>query len=241
MTATKTVKLTAAQRKAAFKMLVDLQDDTMCDRGSLNLQETFDATAAKYKLTLEQLAEIQDEGILNISPPLDTPAPYQVKRAKSAPQASVQKTAKPEKAAPTTPTNKAAAEMAAKILADQVTVSDTLIEGTVRQVIINAYERNPIARARCIAHYGPSCVVCGFNFGAVYGPFADGFIHVHHVKSLSAIGAEYEVDPIADLRPVCPNCHAVIHLGGKCRGIEEVRRLLRRGTAGNSTGRRKPK
>ena len=36
-----------------------------------------------------------------------------------------------------------------------------------------------------------------------------------------------EVDPVADLRPVCPNCHAVIHLGGACRTIEEVRRLLK--------------
>lgn len=110
-------------------------------------------------------------------------------------------------------------------LAEEVMVSGPLIEGAVCQVVINAYERNPIARARCIALYGASCVVCGFNFGDVYGPLADGFIHVHHVKPLSEIGAKYEVDPIADLRPVCPNCHAVIHLGEKCRSIEEVRQL----------------
>jgi predicted HNH restriction endonuclease len=64
----------------------------------------------------------------------------------------------------------------------------------------------------------------------VYGPLAEGFIHVHHVKQLSEIGAEYEVDPVADLRPVCPNCHAVIHLGGECRGIDQVRQLWQRGT-----------
>jgi hypothetical protein len=119
-------------------------------------------------------------------------------------------------------------------LAEEVTVAGQLIEGAVCQVIINAYERKAIARARCIAHYGPSCVVCGFNFGAVYGQLADGFIHVHHIKPLSEIGAEYEVDPVADLRPVCPNCHAVIHLGGECRGIEEVRKLLQRSTIPNS-------
>ena len=119
-------------------------------------------------------------------------------------------------------------------LSEEVTVSGRLIEGAVCQVVINAYERNPIARARCIAHYGPSCVVCGFNFGAVYGPLAEGFIHVHHIKPLSGIGADYEVDPVGDLRPVCPNCHAVIHLGGECRGIREVRRLLRLGTTPNT-------
>src|SRR5271170_716762 len=41
-------------------------------------------------------------------------------------------------------------------LSEEITVSDRLIEGAVCQVVINAYERNPIARARCIAHYGPT-------------------------------------------------------------------------------------
>lgn len=118
-------------------------------------------------------------------------------------------------------------------LAEEVRVSVGLTEGAVCQVVINAYERNPIARARCIDHYGPSCVVCGFNFGSVYGPLAHGFIHVHHIKPLSEIGTEYKVDPVTDLRPVCPNCHAVIHLGGECRGIEEVRQLLKASAATN--------
>lgn len=39
---------------------------------------------------------------------------------------------------------------------------------------------------------------------------------------------EYEADPAEDLRPVCPNCHAVIHLGGKDRNIEKVRAMLLR-------------
>ncbi len=34
----------------------------------------------------------------------------------------------------------------------------------------------------------------------------EGFIHVHHLKPLSEVGYEYRVDPIRDLRPVCPNC-----------------------------------
>jgi 5-methylcytosine-specific restriction protein A len=101
-----------------------------------------------------------------------------------------------------------------------------LFEGAVRQVLVNAYERNATARAVCIGHYGPVCVACGFNFGSSYGKLAEGFIHVHHIRQLSEIGESYIVDPIADLRPVCPNCHAVIHLGGESRSIEEVRQLL---------------
>jgi predicted HNH restriction endonuclease len=37
-------------------------------------------------------------------------------------------------------------------------------EGSRHQVTVNAYERDPVARDKCIQHYGPTCVVCGFNF-----------------------------------------------------------------------------
>ena len=109
---------------------------------------------------------------------------------------------------------------------EEITESSLYVEGASRQISVNAYERNPAARAACIKHHGSSCVICGFNFGSVFGARADGYIHVHHIRPLSEIGEEYEVDPITDLRPVCPNCHAVIHLGGASRSIKEVKRLL---------------
>jgi hypothetical protein len=43
---------------------------------------------------------------------------------------------------------------------------------------------------------------------------------------LAEIGDKYEVDPILDLRPVCPTCDAVIHLGRKTRDIKDVKVLL---------------
>ena len=101
-----------------------------------------------------------------------------------------------------------------------------LLEGAVRRISVNAYERNPNARKLCIDHFGPSCVVCGFNFQNVYGDCAEGYIHVHHLRQLSDIGTEYEVDPINDLCPVCPNCHAVIHFRDPPYTIEEVREFL---------------
>lgn len=101
-----------------------------------------------------------------------------------------------------------------------------LTEGAVRQVMVNAYERNPAARARCMEVHGSTCVVCGFNFLAAYGPEASGYIHVHHLLPLSSIGTKYEVDPVADLCPVCPNCHAVIHMTNPPRSIAEVKALL---------------
>lgn len=109
--------------------------------------------------------------------------------------------------------------------ADEVS-GDTYPEGALRHVSVNAYERNPEARARCLAHYGSKCVVCGLDFGETYGPLAEGYIHVHHLRPLHEISAQYEVDPVADLRPVCPNCHSVIHLSGQTRTIDEVKALV---------------
>ncbi len=101
-------------------------------------------------------------------------------------------------------------------------------EGAWKLVQVNAYERNPQARERCLAAHGATCCICQFSFGAVYCPEAEKCIHVHHVKPLSEAGGEYEVDPVKDLLPVCPNCHAVLHLGGGGRSVEEVQQLLTR-------------
>ena len=103
-----------------------------------------------------------------------------------------------------------------------------MVEGAASRITVNAYERNPEARCRCIAAHHPQCNVCGFDFAAVFGSEFAGFIHVHHLRPLSEVGEEYMVDPVEDLRPVCPNCHAVIHHGGRLRSIEEVRQLLAR-------------
>jgi len=60
----------------------------------------------------------------------------------------------------------------------------------------------------------------------MYGERGKGFIHVHHLRPLADVGEEYELDPIADLRPVCPNCHAMIHARPVTLTIEELRSLL---------------
>lgn len=116
-------------------------------------------------------------------------------------------------------------------LAEELEAGAEYPEGTARQVVVNAYERNAEARVRCLRHYGSSCTVCNVTLSDVYGPIAEGFVHVHHLKPLSEIGGAYSVDPIRDLRPVCPNCHAIIHLGGGCRSAEDVRALLKREAA----------
>jgi predicted HNH restriction endonuclease len=49
-----------------------------------------------------------------------------------------------------------------------------------------------------------------------------------HSGWISEIGKEYVVNPLADLRPMCPNCHAVLHRRTSAYSIEEVRSFLQR-------------
>ncbi len=122
-------------------------------------------------------------------------------------------------------------EDASDSYAEEVTGYRDLFEGATRQITVNAYERNPTARALCVQHYGPICVVCGFNFGRAYGEVGQDFIHVHHLLEISQIGREYRVDPVADLRPVCPNCHAMLHRRRPALSIDEVREHIRKANA----------
>jgi 5-methylcytosine-specific restriction protein A len=111
-------------------------------------------------------------------------------------------------------------------LADEVPRSGGLPEGAVTTVLVNRYERSPAAREACIAHWGTQCVVCSFDFGTTYPRIGNGFIHVHHLRELSTVGDEYEVDPVEDMRPVCPNCHAMLHQRRPAFTIEEMQGVL---------------
>ncbi|NLS03280.1 hypothetical protein HGP14_07835 [Rhizobium sp. P32RR-XVIII] len=109
---------------------------------------------------------------------------------------------------------------------DEPHPDETFFEGAVVKIKVNRYERSVKAREACIAHYGAKCVGCGDDLGKKYGDRGSGLVHVHHVRPISEIGAEYEVDPIKDLRPVCPNCHAVIHRGETMLSMDELGEIL---------------
>lgn len=100
-------------------------------------------------------------------------------------------------------------------------------EEATKQVMVNAYERDPDARAACIAHYGARCQVCGFDFEAQYGERGRGVMDVHHLKPLAEIEPGYQVDPVQDFRPVCPNCHTIIHKEKVPLSMAETRALVR--------------
>jgi 5-methylcytosine-specific restriction protein A len=108
---------------------------------------------------------------------------------------------------------------------DEVKDND-LFEGTAKQITVNAYERNSKARIECIKEYGYKCTICNFDFEKIYGEIGRNFIHVHHIKPLAEIGEKYNIDPIKDLRPVCPNCHAMLHKRKSAYSIKEITNLI---------------
>jgi 5-methylcytosine-specific restriction protein A len=110
-------------------------------------------------------------------------------------------------------------------LPEEVVAPGLYTEGARRIVTVNSYERNARARNACIAHYGTRCSVCELTLSDIYGPAGDGLIHVHHLVSLAKIGKAYQLDPIKDLRPVCPNCHAIIHAREPHYSIDEVKKM----------------
>ena len=122
---------------------------------------------------------------------------------------------------------KLAQQAVSPIYPDEVSSQPSeFIEGAVKQVTINAYERNPKARAACIEKYGATCQVCDLNFENKYGKIGKGFIHVHHKVDLAMIGENYQVDPVNDLIPVCPNCHAMLHTEKPAMDIEKLKQIL---------------
>lgn len=113
-------------------------------------------------------------------------------------------------------------------------LTETFLEGARRTISVNVYERDPNARRKCIAHWGLKCSICKFDFASAYGELGEGFIHVHHLTPLGDIREQYELNPVTDLRPVCPNCHAMLHRRRPALGIEELKQLFNQESHFNS-------
>jgi 5-methylcytosine-specific restriction enzyme A len=61
---------------------------------------------------------------------------------------------------------------------------------------------------------------CGFDFKERYGTLGEGYAQVHHLIPLNKAPKEGRKIYLKDLAIVCANCHAMIHVRGKCRPLE---------------------
>jgi 5-methylcytosine-specific restriction protein A len=111
------------------------------------------------------------------------------------------------------------------------------LEGGSFQTLTTRYERSRLNREACIQLKGTKCLVCGFDFAEHYGPMGIGYIEIHHLTPVSAMGPEYKVNIATDLAPVCSNCHAMAHRDDppvpleRLKMLVEERRAAKRGPA----------
>lgn len=97
-----------------------------------------------------------------------------------------------------------------------------------KRVPVSAFERDPELRRRAIANGGSACHACGLDLELAYGAAGADLVQVHHITPLAHITPGYEIDPLVDLVPLCPTCHAVAH--GRWPdpySIEDIRTMLR--------------
>jgi len=113
------------------------------------------------------------------------------------------------------------------------------VEGRLRKTWSSTRERSRKNRDACLAALPPSqreappCAVCGMDFLARYGEIGRRFIHVHHCRPAASLDiAGEKLVSTEDLVAVCPNCHAMLHIGksaaeGEVRSVEELQKLIR--------------
>lgn len=100
------------------------------------------------------------------------------------------------------------------------------VEGQKRYVLNAAYERSPQLRKTAVKLHGTRCFACEIDLAERYGEVAKDFIHIHHKKPLCVADGPIAVDAALDLVPLCPNCHAIVHIRGALRSVNNVRAML---------------
>lgn len=75
------------------------------------------------------------------------------------------------------------------------------------------------------------CAVCGFDFYERYGERGRGYIQIHHENPIYQYSDEGVAACISEavehMKPVCANCHCMLHRGGgRPLSLDELRAML---------------
>jgi predicted HNH restriction endonuclease len=100
-------------------------------------------------------------------------------------------------------------------------------EGFKKEIIKEVAYRNKKIVALAKEHHGTICKVCDFDFAKTYGSHGNGFIEIHHVDPIAEGTRKTSVE---DLRPVCANCHRMLHRGKELLSIEELKEIVNENT-----------
>lgn len=97
-------------------------------------------------------------------------------------------------------------------------------EGFKREIVREESVRNQTIVKRAKLLLGTKCSVCGFSFETNYGKHGAGFIEMHHLHS---IAKGQRTTKVEDLRPVCSNCHRMLHRGSDIMSIEALKIIMK--------------
>ena len=117
------------------------------------------------------------------------------------------------------------------------TEEDMVSEGKAVSKETIVKKRSKKLRDAAIEHYRHAdeklyCTICGFCFENRYGDIGKDYIEIHHEKPVyqySDDGFEsYITEAVEKVKPLCANCHRMIHRNVKRpMTIEELKHLLR--------------
>jgi len=69
------------------------------------------------------------------------------------------------------------------------------------------------------------CSICSFSFPETYREVGEGFIEAHHTQPISSLAPDTSVR-MADLVPVCSNCHSMLHRHRPWLTVEQLRTIV---------------
>jgi len=100
---------------------------------------------------------------------------------------------------------------------------ETVNEGRLKDSNSKTRERSRKLRDAAIKHYSAAgkikCEVCGFCFEDKYGEQGKDFIEIYHEKPVCDYGSQGQektiADALANVKPLCSNCHRMIHRNPK--------------------------
>ena len=114
--------------------------------------------------------------------------------------------------------------------------NDVISEGRAETKTSNRRTRSRILRSAAIKKYSDTnghikCCVCGFDFIDFYGEIGKGYIDIHHERPIFQLSndgnTEFLKDALKNVKPVCPNCHRMLHRNRKhTLTIEELKNII---------------
>ena len=117
--------------------------------------------------------------------------------------------------------------------AEVVVIDENIVtEGQLSTRNVTYRTRSRQLRDAAIEHYTKvgkiPCSVCSFDYGLAYVGIGTGYIQIHHLEPISYNGETRLAldEAVRKVRPLCANCHVMVHRRHPWLSVERVTDLL---------------